>query len=151
MQKIFILFLIFVIFIIFAVAFLHLHLSITERYHFTIHGGLAKCGIIPARVRKCTNRKASKIQSRSVVESYCWVYTWHLDSLLGCWCFLCTWSRKRRRRDKCRLVKISYLSRGKISKTVKCLGNGKIRKKQKKRGALVPSKKWVDFTKQERD
>ena len=38
---------------------------------------------------------------------------------------------KGRRGDKCRLVKMFYLSRGKISKTVKYLGNGKIRKNKK--------------------
>ena len=35
------------------------------------------------------------------------------------------------RRDKYRLVKISYLSRGKIGKTGKYRGNGKIRKNKK--------------------
>ena len=35
------------------------------------------------------------------------------------------------RRDKCRLVKMSYLSRGKIGKTGKYRGNGKARKNKK--------------------
>ena len=35
------------------------------------------------------------------------------------------------RRDKCRLVKISYLSRGKIGKTGKYQENGKTRKNKK--------------------
>ena len=42
------------------------------------------------------------------------------------------------RRDNCRLIKMSYLSRGKIGKTRKYRGNGKIRT-NKNRGALVPS------------
>ena len=43
------------------------------------------------------------------------------------------------RQDKCRLVKMSYLSRCKISKTGKYHGHDKIRKKQKNGGALIPS------------
>ena len=35
------------------------------------------------------------------------------------------------RRDKCRLVKMFYLSRGKIGKTGKYWGNGKTRKNKK--------------------
>ena len=35
------------------------------------------------------------------------------------------------RRDKCRLVKVSYLSRCKINKTEKYRGNGKIRENKK--------------------
>ena len=38
---------------------------------------------------------------------------------------------KELRRDKCRLAKMSYLSRGKIGKTGKYRGNGKTKKKQK--------------------
>ena len=50
------------------------------------------------------------------------------------------------KQDKYRLVKISYLSRGKIGKTGKYYGNGKIRKKQKSRGALIPSN--INFIKE---
>ena len=38
---------------------------------------------------------------------------------------------KELRRDKCRLIKMSYLSRGKIGKTGKYRGNGKARKNKK--------------------
>ena len=65
-------------------------------------------------------------------------------TLIGCWVVGVSFVlgvEKRRRRDKCRLVKISYLSRGKISKTVKYLGNGKIRKKTKKERSACSFKK----------
>ena len=45
---------------------------------------------------------------------------------------------KGQRRDKCRLLKMSYITRGKIGKTGKYRGNGKTRT-TKNGGALVPS------------
>ena len=65
-----------------------------------------------------------------------------LDTLIGYWVVGVSFTlgvEKWLRRDKFRLVKMSYLSRVKIGKTGKYWGNSKIRKKQKNRGALVPS------------
>ena len=57
---------------------------------------------------------------------------------------------KGRRGDKCRLVKMSYLSRGKISKTEKYLGNGKIRKNKKiEEHLLLKKNEWTLPSKKE--
>ena len=57
---------------------------------------------------------------------------------------------KGRRGDKCRLVKMFYLSRGKISKTVKYLGNGKIRKNKKiEERLLLKKNEWTLPSKKE--
>ena len=63
-------------------------------------------------------------------------------ALIGCRIVVVSFAlgvEKGLRRDKCRLVKMLCLFRGKIGKTGKYRGNGKTRNKTKNRGALVPS------------
>ena len=79
--------------------------------------------------------------------------------MIGYWVvgvFFALGVEKGLRRDKCILVKMPYLSRDKIGKTGKYLGDDKIRKNKKIEEHLflkisTLSKKSVDFTKQDRD
>ena len=54
---------------------------------------LLRIGEMAGSFRRVYVRALSKIQSRSVLESYR-VLIRSLDWLSGCWCLLCTWSRK---------------------------------------------------------
>ena len=109
---------------------LSLSLNGTLSFHYSLQiGEMAEsfwCLYVSAPIEMQAKYKVVLLWNHTVVCK--------LGTLIGYWVvgvFFALGVEKGLRRGKCRLVKMSYLSRDKIGKTGKYLGDGKIRKNKK--------------------